>query len=68
MSEQKYDKCPHCGKSIYLTWSEAEKSAKDMMRLSGKTRGAHAYWSRSCQAYHVGQATTQAYKRARMSA
>lgn len=68
MSEQKYDKCPHCRKAIIPTWSEAEKVARDMMRLSGKTRGAYPYWSRPCQAFHIGKATTKTYKRVRKSA
>lgn len=65
---QKYERCLMCGKSIIPTWSEAERVARDMMRLSGKTRGAYPYWSRPCQAVHIGKATTKTYKRVRKSA
>ena len=69
MAHQKvYERCQICSKAIYPTWQAAARAARDTIRLSGKSRGLRAYWSRSCKCFHVGKSTTQQYDRARRGA
>lgn len=63
--EERYEKCSVCGKKVYPTWTEATKSAKSMVRLSGKAQGVVPYFSRECRAIHVGQSTNHKHRKMR---
>lgn len=43
-----------CGKKIYRTWGHARNDAK---KVTHKNKGirAHVYYSRQCNAIHVGK-------------
>jgi hypothetical protein len=60
----RYDKCPHCSKAMYPSFSAARRSARDFIRISGKASGVVPYWSKPCQAFHIGQSTASAYRKA----
>lgn len=58
-------RCKVCAKAVYASYEEARRGAVGAMRDRPGMLGLEAYWSRKCNAFHVGQGSDHKLKRYR---
>lgn len=48
-------RCRICGKACYGSWSDAARDCRLLRRRNKRLRSLNVYWSKHCQAYHLGR-------------